>query len=302
MRLCRLLFIVAAEARARGLRAGRGAKPGIVLYAFIPGLILAYLVMGLVWPWGVVAPLNPLRAVDYFSALLREAVARTVRRRTDPRPRHAAQLRADAVRPEAAGTVARAWPRRHRRRRRRVVRAAAPPAAARRCCAVTLAATLPIAGDRRAAAGHVQRHPPFRVRAAAARRRSAAGPARGSAGADRALRHASPLAAAAGGAARGPRARRSIDMVRLHPFEYTYFNRIAGGVRGARRALHARLLGPGAQRRPRANCAPTLAARHETPPRRHVEARGLRSASAGQGHARPAISTRPGTRRAPTSP
>ena len=61
------LFIVAAETRARGLRAA-AAEGGLVLYAFIPGLILAYLVMGLVWPWGVDAPLNPFLAVDYFSS------------------------------------------------------------------------------------------------------------------------------------------------------------------------------------------------------------------------------------------
>ena len=34
---------------------------------FIPAVILAYLVMGLVWPWSVVSPLNPFHAVEYFS-------------------------------------------------------------------------------------------------------------------------------------------------------------------------------------------------------------------------------------------
>jgi len=33
----------------------------------------------------------------------------------------------------------------------------------------------------------------------------------------------------------------------LHPYEYVYFNHIAGGVRGRRTALHARLLGSGLQ-------------------------------------------------------
>src|SRR6202012_2755239 len=27
-----------------------------------------YLVMGLVWPWSVVSPLNPFHAIDYFSS------------------------------------------------------------------------------------------------------------------------------------------------------------------------------------------------------------------------------------------
>jgi hypothetical protein len=49
-----------------------GAKPAIsefgsFLVPLIPATILAYLVMGLVWPWSVVSPLNPFRAVEYFS-------------------------------------------------------------------------------------------------------------------------------------------------------------------------------------------------------------------------------------------
>src|SRR5262249_29737306 len=35
--------------------------------ATLPGLIIGYLVMGLVWPWGVLDWLNPWRAVQYFS-------------------------------------------------------------------------------------------------------------------------------------------------------------------------------------------------------------------------------------------
>src|SRR5439155_1425183 len=33
----------------------------------LPALPLAYAVMALVWPWSVISPLNPLRAVEYFS-------------------------------------------------------------------------------------------------------------------------------------------------------------------------------------------------------------------------------------------
>ena len=29
--------------------------------------MLAYLIMGLVWPWSVMSPANPFRAVEYFS-------------------------------------------------------------------------------------------------------------------------------------------------------------------------------------------------------------------------------------------
>ncbi len=36
-------------------------------YALLPGLIFGYLVMGLVWPWSILEPANPLRALTYFS-------------------------------------------------------------------------------------------------------------------------------------------------------------------------------------------------------------------------------------------
>jgi hypothetical protein len=38
-----------------------------VCYVLIPGLILGYLVMGLIWPWAIMEPANPLRALTYFS-------------------------------------------------------------------------------------------------------------------------------------------------------------------------------------------------------------------------------------------
>ena len=34
---------------------------------FVPALLLGYAVMALVWPWSVTEPLNPFRAVEYFS-------------------------------------------------------------------------------------------------------------------------------------------------------------------------------------------------------------------------------------------
>src|ERR1700730_18117047 len=38
-----------------------------VLYVLIPGLILGYLVMGLIWPWSIMEPGNPFQALTYFS-------------------------------------------------------------------------------------------------------------------------------------------------------------------------------------------------------------------------------------------
>ncbi|TAK50332.1 MAG: hypothetical protein EPO23_00310 [Xanthobacteraceae bacterium] len=36
-------------------------------WMLVPGLLFGYLVMGLAWPWGVLDPLNPIKAVGYFS-------------------------------------------------------------------------------------------------------------------------------------------------------------------------------------------------------------------------------------------
>src|ERR1700726_1040384 len=38
-----------------------------VVYGLMPGLILGYLVMGLIWPWSIMAPGNPFHALTYFS-------------------------------------------------------------------------------------------------------------------------------------------------------------------------------------------------------------------------------------------
>jgi Dolichyl-phosphate-mannose-protein mannosyltransferase len=38
-----------------------------VIYVLLPGLVLGYLVMGLVWPWSIMEPGNPFQALTYFS-------------------------------------------------------------------------------------------------------------------------------------------------------------------------------------------------------------------------------------------
>jgi Dolichyl-phosphate-mannose-protein mannosyltransferase len=38
-----------------------------VVYVLMPGLILGYLVMGLIWPWSIIEPGNPFEALTYFS-------------------------------------------------------------------------------------------------------------------------------------------------------------------------------------------------------------------------------------------
>jgi dolichyl-phosphate-mannose-protein mannosyltransferase len=61
-----LALIAAVRWRAIGVKPAL-TECGSFLVPLIPAAILAYLVMGLVWPWSVLSPLNPFRAVEYFS-------------------------------------------------------------------------------------------------------------------------------------------------------------------------------------------------------------------------------------------
>ena len=63
-----LPFIIAVRARASAWKPAL-AECGTFLVPFIPTAVFAYLLMGLVWPWSVVSPLNPFRAVEYFSTV-----------------------------------------------------------------------------------------------------------------------------------------------------------------------------------------------------------------------------------------
>lgn len=60
-----LALIVAEEARTDARFAF--SRAGRFLLRLLPALLLAYAVMALAWPWSVVSPLNPLRALFYFS-------------------------------------------------------------------------------------------------------------------------------------------------------------------------------------------------------------------------------------------
>jgi hypothetical protein len=60
-----LLLIIVEETRTLGLRAA-AARLGRFVWMLLPALPLAYLIMGLLWPWSILAPLNPLRAAEYF--------------------------------------------------------------------------------------------------------------------------------------------------------------------------------------------------------------------------------------------
>ncbi|HZT27942.1 MAG TPA: glycosyltransferase family 39 protein [Pseudolabrys sp.] len=63
--LAALALIAIVEGRADGWRPAL-RRLGAFLARFAPALLLAYAIMALLWPWSVVAPLNPLRAALYF--------------------------------------------------------------------------------------------------------------------------------------------------------------------------------------------------------------------------------------------
>ncbi|RXH38660.1 glycosyltransferase family 39 protein [Bradyrhizobium zhanjiangense] len=54
------------ELRSEGLRESI-RRFAHVVYVLLPGLVLGYLVMGLIWPWSIMQPGNPFEALTYFS-------------------------------------------------------------------------------------------------------------------------------------------------------------------------------------------------------------------------------------------
>jgi Dolichyl-phosphate-mannose-protein mannosyltransferase len=61
-----LTFLFAIEARNGGLRLA-AARLGQFVWSMVPVVLLAIVIMALVWPWSVADPLNLFRAVAYFS-------------------------------------------------------------------------------------------------------------------------------------------------------------------------------------------------------------------------------------------
>ena len=226
-----LLFIVAVRARASTAKPAL-AECGSFLLAFLPGVILAYLVMGLVWPWSVVAPLNPFHAVEYFSNFFEKPWRELFNGQLIPvpdMPRSYVPTLVALQLPEILLALGLSG----------IAGAIAAVAMRERCSAghraallaVVLAATLPILITiaARPAMYNGIRHfvfvlPPFAVLgglagAWIAQRLEPFG---------RAALVAGALVFFVGAASP------VIAMARLHPYEYTHFNRIAGGAAGAR--------------------------------------------------------------------
>jgi Dolichyl-phosphate-mannose-protein mannosyltransferase len=226
-----LLFIVAVRARASAPKPAL-AECGSFLLAFLPGVILAYLVMGLVWPWSVVAPLNPFHAVEYFSNFFEKPWRELFNGQLIPVPDMSRSYVPTLVAlqlPEIllalglsgiAGAIAAVATRNRSSMGHRAA-----------LLAVVLAGTLPILITiaARPAMYNGIRHfvfvlPPF----AALGGLAGAWIARRLEPLGRAALVAGALVLFVG--AVSP----VIAMARLHPYEYTHFNRFAGGAAGAR--------------------------------------------------------------------
>jgi hypothetical protein len=228
--LAALVSVFTSESRADGLRVA-GVRLGRFVLAVLPYLVLAYAVMALVWPWSVVDPLNPIHALDYFSRFFeepwRESFGGTLVFVPDMPRRYVPTLLALQL-PEVFGALAFAGA-----IGALVVAGGRTIAVNRRAMllVILLAATLPVvvAVLARPAMYNGIRHfmfilPPCAVLAGLA----------GAWLAD-ALAQLGRVALIAGALAFGAATAVAVtDMVRLHPYEYTYFNRLAGGVAAAR--------------------------------------------------------------------
>lgn len=60
------LPLLLEELRTEGLREA-ARRFAHVVYVLLPGLVFGYLVMGLIWPWSIMEPGNPFEALTYFS-------------------------------------------------------------------------------------------------------------------------------------------------------------------------------------------------------------------------------------------
>jgi hypothetical protein len=252
----------ALETGTTALRHAAGRFGHLVL-RLLPGLVLAYAVMALVWPWSVVNPLDPILALEYFSRFFekpwQELFGGVLISAPDMPRRYVPTLLALKL-PElmlALGTIG---------------LVGAFVAAARRAVplrrramllTLALAAVVPVAITvmLRPAMYNGIRHFLFVLPALAALGGLAAAwiidwlrtrrLALALAAAVLAIGLISPI----------------VEMVRLHPYEYTSFNHVAGGVRGAAKNYMLDYWGLSFKQASQA-LLDWLAARDETPPKR----------------------------------
>jgi Dolichyl-phosphate-mannose-protein mannosyltransferase len=227
--LAALLLILVTESHAAGLRTTM-TRFWQFVWLMLPALALAYLIMGLLWPWGILLPANPILASEYFANFFekpwREMFAGKLYPVPDMPLRYLPQLFALKL-PEImlalglVGTVGAAVA---------IGRRSLPVHRRAALLMVLLAAFLPVAV---AMAMHPAfynglRHfvfvvPPFAVLGGLAAGWIAA----------RAASYGKPALAAFAVLCIGGVTLPVIDMVRLHPYQYTAFNWVSGGVRMA---------------------------------------------------------------------
>src|SRR5262245_5818167 len=228
-------LLVLIDMRQEGVHPA-AARLGQFVLRMLPGIVVMLVVMALVWPWVVSSPLNLLHAIDYFSRFFeepwQELFGGAPIRVTDMPRSYAPTLLALQL-PElflllgvsgAAGALVAAMQRDVARNRRAVL------------ALIAFAALLPIAVTvlARPAMYNGIRHfvfvlPPLAILG-------------GLAGTwllertwlpEHTWLHRAGTAIATALFVIGI-ASPIIEMVRLHPYEYTHFNRVAGGVAGAR--------------------------------------------------------------------
>jgi hypothetical protein len=227
--LTALVFVLAVEMRRFGVRPAAD-RAGAFVVALLPAFILAYAVMALVWPWSIAEALNPIKALLYFSHFFekpwRELFAGNLILVPEMPRRYVPQLLALKL-PEIllvlglCGLVGASVA---------VARRVLPVQRRAMLLILALAAALPVAVTvaTRPAMYNGVRHfvfvlPPF----------AALGGLAGAWLIERITRWKPAAGMAMAGLIAVCCLPPVIEMVRLHPYQYTHFNLIAGGVRGA---------------------------------------------------------------------
>ncbi len=227
--LAALLFVLIAERRA-GRWTPALQRCGQFLWTLLPAVVLGYLIMGLLWPWSVQSPLNPLRAVEYFDTFFEKPWEEMYEGRLIPVPDMPASYLPHLVAltlPDIMlvlgliGTVGAFIA---------AARRSVPVNRRATLIVVALAATFPVAlaMAARPALYNGLRHfifvvPPF----------AALGGLAVAWLAESARRHGEAALGALAAVVIAGVALPVSEMVRLHPYEYTYFNAFSGGVRVA---------------------------------------------------------------------
>ncbi len=277
-------LLLGHEARALGLRAA-AKRLGRFVLALLPGLVLAYAVMGLVWPWAVVDPLNPFRSLEYFSVFFEKPWQELFGGALVPvpdMPRSYVPTLFALQMPEVflvlalagivlAGTA--------------VARQGEPQQRAVLLLLI-VAAVLPVAVTvaERPAMYNGIRHFIFVVPPLAALGGLAGGRAF-----EWLARRGRLAVAAAAVVLAGALALPVIELVRLHPYEYTHFNHLAGGVAGADRRYMRDYWGLSFKQAGEALRANSRAAWRDAARRPTLEDRRVRTTSAGDRGARPRL-------------